>query len=92
MATFDETLAIVTDQSTKLDSVIALVDGLVKELQDILAGVTLPPAVQAKLDALYAELQGNSAKIVDALDTTPATPPEPGDSFPPNRIARERTS
>jgi len=74
MATFDETLALVTEQSTKLDSVIALVDGLVGQLQDILAGITLPPAVQAKLDALYADLQNNSAKITDALDTTPAPP------------------
>lgn len=75
MATLDETLALVSDESTKLDSVIALIDGLKKQLDDVLAGVTLPPAVQAKVDAIFSAATTNAAKIVDALDTN--VPPTP---------------
>ncbi len=77
MATLEETLSLVSDESTKLDSVIALIDGLKAQLDAALAGTTLPPAVQAKVDALFAGLTGNAAKIVDALDTSvPTTPLE----------------
>jgi hypothetical protein len=76
MATLDEVLVLVTDENTKLDSVIALVDGLKAQLDEALAGTTLPPAVQAKVDAIFAAATTNAGKIVDALDTT-NTPPAP---------------
>ena len=75
MATLDEVIALVTDESTKLDSVIALIDGLKAQLDEALSGVTLPPAVQEKVDAIFAAANTNAAKIVDALDTTPPAPP-----------------
>lgn len=75
MATLDEVLALVTDEDTKLDSVIALIDGLKQQLDDALAGITLPPAVQAKVDEIFSRATTNAAKIVDALDTT--NPPTP---------------
>lgn len=74
MATLDEVLTLVTDEDTKLDSVIALIDGLKKQLDDVLAGTTLPPAVQAKVDAIFDGATKNAAKIVDALDTNVPTP------------------
>lgn len=74
MATLDEVLALVTDEDTKLDSVIALIDGLKKQLDDVLAGVTLPPAVQAKVDEIFAKATTNAGKIVDALDTNVPAP------------------
>jgi len=73
MATIDEVLALVTAETTALDSVIALIDGLKKQLDDIIAGA-LPPAVQAKVDAVFAAANANAAKIVDALDTNVPTP------------------
>ena len=74
MATLDEVLTLVSDENTKLDSVIALIDGLKKQLDDALSGTTLPPAVQAKVDAIFASASSNAAKIVDALDTNVPTP------------------
>lgn len=68
MATLDQILESVAAESTKLDSVIALVDGLKQQLADALAGTTLPPAVQAKVDAIFAGAESNAGKIADALD------------------------
>ena len=75
MATLDEVLAEVSAQTTKLDSVIALIDALKQQLADLLAGVVVPPAVQAKIDELFATAQTNAAKIADALDEN--VPPAP---------------
>jgi len=74
MASLDEVLALVTAETTQLDSVIALIDGLKAQLDEVLAG-TLPPALQAKVDAIFAGANVNAAKIVDALDTN--VPPTP---------------
>ena len=74
MATLDEVLALVTAETTQLDSVIALIDGLKKQLDDVLGGA-LPPALQAKVDEIFAAATTNAAKVVDALDTN--VPPTP---------------
>jgi len=74
MSTLDEIIALVTDENTKLDSVIALIDGLKAQLDEALSGAVLPPAVQAKVDAIFAAASSSAAKIVDALDTTTPTP------------------
>lgn len=75
MNTLDDTLAAVTDEGTKEDGLIALVDGIEKQLADALAGTTLPPAVQAKVDAVFQGVTDNSAKVQAAIDknTPPAT-------------------
>ena len=74
MATLDEVLAEISAQTTKLDSVIALIDGLKQQLADLLSGVVVPPAVQAKIDEAFATAKTNAAKIADALDEN--VPPE----------------
>lgn len=75
MATLDDTLAAVTAASTKTDSLIALTAGLKKQLDDVLAGVTLPAGVQAKIDQIFALETDDAAKIDAAI--TANTPPGP---------------
>ncbi len=81
MATLEQVLADVTDESTRLDSISALIDGLKQQVADALAGTTLSPATQAKVDAIFAAAETNKAKIDKALNTgvpapvvTPAAP------------------
>lgn len=76
MATLDQILADVTAQQTALDSVIALIQGLRQQLADALSGVTLPPAVQAKVDAIFEAAEFNGVKIAQALAEN--VPPEGG--------------
>lgn len=75
MATLDETLAAVTEESGKVDSLSSLVTGIKKQLDDVLAG-QLPADVQAKVDAIFAGVQANKQKVVDAInanDNDPST-------------------
>jgi len=76
MATLDQVLTDVTDESTRLDSISALIDGLKQQVADALAGTTLPPATQAKVDAIFAAAETNKAKIDKALNAgvPPAAP------------------
>lgn len=73
MASLDETLAAVTEEGTKDDSIIALLNGIKQQLTDALSGASLPPAVQAKVDAIFTQATANSGKIQAAIDanTTP---------------------
>ena len=73
MATYDETLALVTDEDTKIDSLIALFAGMKAQLADVLSGVVIPPAVQAKVDAIFAKLTSGAAAVQTAIDAN--TPP-----------------
>lgn len=68
MATLDEVLTDVADESTKIDGLIALLAGIKKQLDDILAG-QLPPEVQAKVDAVFAAVESDKAKVQSAIDT-----------------------
>lgn len=78
MATLDEILADVTDEGTRLDSISTLLTGLRQQLADALAGTTLPPAVQAKVDAIFTAAESNKGKIDTALNSgVPAPPPTP---------------
>jgi altronate dehydratase len=75
MASLDETLAAVTAANTKTDSLIALFKGLKAQLADVLSGVTLPPAVQAKIDAMFAEANASVAEVDEAItENVPPTP------------------
>jgi len=76
MATIDEILVEVTDESSRLDSIQALIDGIRQELEDALAGTTLPPEVQAKMDDVFAVLGDNKAKISKALNENVEPEPE----------------
>lgn len=77
MATLDEVLAEVTDETNRLDSIQALIDGINKQLADALAGTTLPTEVQAKVDAVFAGLTTNKGKIDKALNVNVPPPPPP---------------
>lgn len=76
MATLDQVLQDVTEESGRLDSIQALIDGLKQQIADALSGVTLPPAVQAKVDAIFTQAEANKAKIDTALNTN-VPPPTP---------------
>jgi hypothetical protein len=76
MATIDETLAAVTRSGDRLDSLIVYVEGLRAQLDEALKDVSIPPDVQAKIDAIFQEAEENVAKTDRALNTNvpPATP------------------
>ena len=79
VATLDQILADVTDESTAIDSIVTLITGLKQQVADALAGTTLPPAVQAKVDAIFTAAESNKAKIAAALaaNVPPAPTPSP---------------
>lgn len=85
--TLDEVLADAGDESTKIDSLLVIVDGIEQQLKDALSGVTLPPAAQTKVDAIFDNIESNKAKVQAAIDKntgttgsggTPTPPPDPG--------------
>lgn len=73
--TLEETLALVTAEPTRLDSIIALIEGLEKQLADVLSGASLPAAVQAKVDAMFDAATASAGKIDTAIAA--GTPPAP---------------
>lgn len=75
MATLQDILAVVTAQDTALDSVRELILGLEQKIADLLAGIELPEAVQAQVDAVFAQAVKNSAEIAEALATNVVPPP-----------------
>lgn len=76
MASLDQILTDVTDESTAIDGISTLISGLKQQLADALAGTTLPPATQAKVDAIFAAAEVNKGKIATALAAnTPPTKP-----------------
>jgi ATPase subunit of ABC transporter with duplicated ATPase domains len=73
MATLDDVAKDVADESTLIDSLSTLIDGLEQQIKDALSGATLPPAVQAKVDAVFNGAESNKAKLAAALvKNTPA--------------------
>lgn len=79
MATLDETLASVEANATVGGSAVALMATLKTRLDEALSGVTLPPAVQAKVDAIFNTSEADKKTLEDAiLAHTPSepTPPE----------------
>lgn len=68
MPTLDEVLADVTEEGSKLDSLATFIAGLKQQIADALAGVTLPPKVQAQIDAVFAGVESNKAKVVAAME------------------------
>ena len=74
-ATLDQLVQDVNDESTLEDSIITLLNGIQAQLTAALAGTTLPTAVQAKVDAAFATLEANKAKLAAAITAnTPAAP------------------
>jgi len=75
MATLEQVAQDMTDETTAIDSVAALITGLQQQVADALSGVTLPPAVQAKVDAIFVTAEANKAKLAAALAAN--VPPVP---------------
>jgi hypothetical protein len=63
--TMDETLAAVTAADTRVDGIIEFSRGLKTRLDAALAGTTIPPAVQAKINQIF-DLSTADATKVDA--------------------------
>lgn len=74
--TSDEALAAVTAEDTRVDSLIALFATTKQQLADALSGVTIPPAVQAKINSIFDLSSAGASKIDTALNTN-VPPPAP---------------
>lgn len=83
MATLDEVLQAVKDESTQEDSVVVLLQQLREQIAGLVAG-NLPPDVQAKVDAVFTGLQANKAKLAGAIANTGPNPPAPAPVPAPN--------
>ena len=75
MATLDQVLADVTAETSSIAGLSDLIKGLKQQLADALAGITLPPATQAKVDAIFAAAETNKQAIADALAANVVAPP-----------------
>lgn len=74
MATLDELMQDVTDEGTVEDGLVTLTEGIKAQLDAFLAG-QLTPEVQAKVDAVFAGVEANKAKVSAAITAnTPAAP------------------
>jgi hypothetical protein len=84
--TLDDIIADIKDLGTKEDGLVTLMNGLEQQLKDALAGVSLPPDVQAKIDAAFDAVESRKQAIQDAIDanTPPSPPVEPAPPVDPN--------
>jgi hypothetical protein len=67
MATIDDVLAGVTELDTLEDSLIALTTNIKALLDAALANTTVPAEVQAKIDAVFAQVEANKVQVADAV-------------------------
>lgn len=77
MKTLDEVLAAVTEADEVDDSLIALTSGLHQQVKDLLAGVTLPAGVQAKIDQVFENVTKGKEKVAAAVVANTDAAPEP---------------
>lgn len=76
MATLDDVLQEISDESSKIDSYEALFNGLQQQLTDALKNSgTVTPAMQAQIDAVFNAAKQNSDKIDAAISAN--APPTP---------------
>ncbi len=66
--TIDETLAAVTAEDTRTDSIIAFVANLKAQLAAALANTTIPADVQAKINQIFDTSTADAAKVDAALN------------------------
>lgn len=69
MATVDDVVAEVAKEKDEIASVKVFIKGLQQQIADALSGANLPPAVQAKIDQAFADMQANSSELADAIVT-----------------------
>lgn len=74
MDSIDRIVADVAAQSTEIESLKAFIVSLKNQVADALSGTTLPPAVEARLAAIFPPLEANTQAIADAIAATPAPP------------------
>lgn len=63
----DEVLAAITEADTVDDSLIVLTTDIKRRLDDALSGVTVPPAVQAKINAIFDSVVAGKEKVAAAI-------------------------
>lgn len=64
-----QVLQSISEESTLEDSLIALKDALQQQLNDILSGTTLPPQVQADINAMFDSVEAGKTKLAAAVVT-----------------------
>jgi len=69
--TLEDTLAAVQAEDAGADSLIAYTKSLKQRLDDALAGVTLTPAVQAKVNAIFDLSSATADKLNAAVQAEP---------------------
>ena len=75
MAKIDDVLADVEAETTLEDSILSLLTAVQSQLAAALANTTVPADVQAMIDATFAALEANKAKLTAAVAAnTPAAP------------------
>lgn len=72
--TIDETLAAVTAEDTRVDSIIAFVAGLKQQLTDAL-GKAITPDMQTKINQVFDLSTAGAAKVDVALNANVPPPP-----------------
>lgn len=77
MATLEQVIARIADETTEIGGLKTFVAGLRQQILDALSGATLPPATQAKIDQVFAGVDKNAHDIVDAMAEN-VTPPVGG--------------
>jgi hypothetical protein len=81
MSSLDDDIGLVQAETTQIAGVTTLLTSINQQLSDALSGVTLPPAVQAKVDAVFTGLTANSGALAAAIALgptgTPLPPPPP---------------
>lgn len=75
MHTLDEVAQDMTEQTTLIDGISSLITGLKQQVADALSGAALPPAVQAKVDAIFDQAEANKVKLTAAAGANTDIPP-----------------
>lgn len=79
MATLEEVLQKVRENRTVLGSLNTLLDGIRQQVADVLSGAVVPPAVQAKINEIFAEAQATGQELEEVvIENTPVAPGEGG--------------
>jgi len=83
MDSIDRLIDDVAKQKTVTDSTLALIQNLKNQVADALSGTKLPPAVEARLAAIFPDLESNTDRLTTAItDNTPAAPAPTSDPTP----------
>jgi hypothetical protein len=65
--TLNDVLVLVQENTTLVESLNALIDGIRVQLQEVLEGTVIPPAVQAQIDAVFATASAQKEKITETI-------------------------